>query len=78
MACGTPLSYRKIDGPIIELLTGAFDRPDRVIPTCQTGVESKLSWIGHLHKLPGKITPQNAGSGEAGGIVSYQHPDHNT
>jgi len=76
-ACGTPLSYRKIDGLVIELLTGAFDRPDLVTPTCQTGVESKLAWIAHLHNLPGKTTSENAGSDRAGGIVSYQHPDHN-
>ena len=33
--CGTPLSFRRIDGPRIEIMTGAFDRPDRVIPTLQ-------------------------------------------
>lgn len=77
-ACGTPLSYRKLNGSVIELLTGAFDRPDRVIPTYQTGIESKLAWITHLHNLPGKTTAENDGSAEAGRIVSYQHPDHNT
>ena len=39
-ACGTPLSYRHPDGPIIELLTGAFDEPQRVPPTYATGTES--------------------------------------
>ena len=38
-ACGTPLSFRRIDGPRIEIMTGAFDRPDRVIPTRQFGTE---------------------------------------
>jgi len=33
--CGTPLSFRRIDGPRIEIMTGAFDRPDRVVPTRQ-------------------------------------------
>ena len=28
-ACGTPLSFRRVDGPKIEIMTGAFDRPDR-------------------------------------------------
>ena len=37
--CGTPLSFRRIDGPRIEIMTGAFDRPDRVIPTQQFGSE---------------------------------------
>lgn len=74
-ACGTPLSYRKLGGTMIELLTGAFDQPDRMIPTYQTGIESKLSWIADLSGLPGKTT-ENAGGAEAGSIVSYQHPDH--
>jgi hypothetical protein len=74
-ACGTPLSYRKINGTTIELLTGAFDRPDCVIPTYQNGVESKLSWLNHL---PGKTTAESAGSAAAASIVSYQQPDHNT
>ncbi|MCR6734868.1 MAG: GFA family protein [Afipia sp.] len=76
--CGTPLSYRKLNGSVIELLTGAFDRPDRVVPTYQTGIESKLAWIIHLHNLPGKTTAENDGPQVAGSIVSYQHPDHNT
>ena len=38
-ACGTPLAYRHPDGPIIELLTGAFDSPQRVPPTYATGTE---------------------------------------
>jgi hypothetical protein len=75
-ACGTPLSYRQLGGPVIELLTGAFDRPDRVIPTYQTGTESRLPWITHLSGLPGKTTTENSGIAEAGNIVSYQHPDH--
>ena len=38
-ACGTPLSYRKPGGAIIELMTGAFDQPARVAPTYEVGVE---------------------------------------
>src|SRR5262245_399032 len=41
-ACGTPLSYRQIGGPRIELTTGSFDQPERVIPTYATGTESQL------------------------------------
>src|ERR1700748_2704060 len=41
-ACGTPLSFRRIDGPRIEIMTGAFDRPDRVGATPQYGTESPL------------------------------------
>src|SRR5437763_12976411 len=30
-ACGTPMGFGRIDGPRIELMTGTFDRPDRLI-----------------------------------------------
>ena len=77
-ACGTPLSYRQPDGPIIELLTGAFDEPQRVAPTYEVGVESKLDWLAHLAALPGKTTLENTGAEKLAGVVDYQHPDHDT
>src|ERR1700744_6318964 len=46
--CGTPLSFRRIDGPRIEILTGTFDRPDRVVPTRQYGTESRPRWGGGI------------------------------
>ena len=75
-ACGTPLSFRRIDGPRIEIMTGAFDRPDRVIPTLQYGTESRLGWVGTMVNLPSKTTLQNYGPEKLGEIVSHQHPDH--
>src|SRR4030081_2484547 len=44
--CGTPLSFRRIDGPRIEIMTGAFARPDRLVPTQQFGTEARLGWGG--------------------------------
>ena len=75
-ACGTPLSFRRIGGPKIEIMTGAFDRPDRVIPTLQFGTESRLGWVGTIVNLPSKTTLQNYGPEKLGEIVSHQHPDH--
>jgi hypothetical protein len=75
-ACGTPLSYRKIDGRGIEITTGAFDRPDRVIPSQQFGTESRLGWVGTITNMPSQTTLQNYGSDKLGGISSHQHPDH--
>ena len=75
-ACGTPLSYRKPGGPIIELLTGAFDHPERVAPTYAVGVESKLAWLAGLATLPGKSTLENVGAETMAAVASYQHPDH--
>jgi len=74
--CGTPLSFRCIDGSRIEIMTGAFDRPDRVIPTQQFGSESRLGWVVGIANLPSQTTLQNYGPEKVSGIVSYQHPDH--
>ena len=74
--CGTPLSFRRIDGPRIEIMTGAFDRPDRLVPTRQYGTESRLGWVVGIANLPSQTTLQNYGPEKLGGIVSHQHPDH--
>jgi hypothetical protein len=74
--CGTPLSYRLIDGAKIEIMTGAFDRPDHVVPTQQFGSESRLGWVGTISNLPSKTTMQNYGPEKLSNVFSYQHPDH--
>ncbi|MGM4962025.1 GFA family protein [Tardiphaga sp. 1201_B9_N1_1] len=74
--CGTPLSYRAIGGSKIEIMTGAFDRPDRVVPTQQFGTESRLGWVGNVSNLPSKTTMQNFGPEKCAEVFSYQHPDH--
>ena len=74
--CGTPLSFRRIDGPRIEIMIGAFDRPDRLVPTRQYGSESRLGWVVAISNLPSQTTLQNYGPDKLGGIVSHQHPDH--
>jgi hypothetical protein len=75
-ACGTPLSYRLIDGPQIEIMTGAFDRPGMVVPTLQFGTESRLGWVGTIANLPSQTTLQTYGTEKLEKVVSYQHPDH--
>jgi hypothetical protein len=77
-ACGTPLSYREVGGPIIELLTGAFDDPRRVAPTYEVGTESQLAWVDRIAEMPGKTTLENTGAEKLAAIHSYQHPDHDT
>ena len=74
--CGTPLSFRLIDGPKIEILTGNFDRPDRVIPTRQYGTESRLGWVVGIANLPSQTTMQNYGPEKMATIKNHQHPDH--
>ncbi len=74
--CGTPLSFRRIGGPRIEIMTGAFDRPDRLVPTQQFGTEARLGWVVTIANLPSQTTLQNYGAEKLDGIVSRQHPDH--
>lgn len=74
--CGTPLSFRRIDGSRIEIMTGTFDHPDWVVPTRQYGSESRLGWVVGIANLPSQTTLQNYGSEKVAGIVSHQHPDH--
>jgi hypothetical protein len=74
--CGTPLSFRNLHKDSIEIMTGAFDRPDRVVPTRQYGSESRLGWVVGISNLPSQTTQQNYGPEKMASIVSYQHPDH--
>src|ERR1700738_5503841 len=73
--CGTPLSFRRTDGPRIEIMTGAFDRPDRVIPTQQFGSESRLGWGVGIATLPSQSTLQNYCPDQLSCIVRHPHPD---
>ena len=77
-ACGTPLSYRQIGGPNIELTTGSFDQPQHVVPTYATGRESQLQWTHSIGELPHRTTEQASNAEALKRIVSHQHPDHET
>jgi len=35
-------------------MIGAFDRPDRVVPTQQFGTESRLGWVVAIANLPSR------------------------
>ena len=74
-ACGTPLSFRRIGGTKIEIMTGTFDRPDRVVPSQQFGTESRLGWVVAIANMPSQTTLQNYGTEKLEKIVSHQHPD---
>lgn len=76
--CGTPLTYEP-DGLPVELAMAAFDDPDAVPPVVQVGTESKLAWVDRLHTLPGRSEAEIAQTRSFfAGIVSRQHPDHDT
>jgi hypothetical protein len=76
--CGTPLAY-DYGGAALELAIGAFDDPEVAAPVIQVNPAQKLSFVDRLAGLPTRA-PGESPEAEAflGGIVSYQHPDHDT
>ena len=78
--CGPPLAYHTDgDEESFELAIGAFDHPNVAAPTKQVNPRHRLPFFAHLHELPTR------GYGEApeidafnDGVVSRQHPDHDT
>lgn len=73
--CGTPLSYREIGGPDMEILLGTFDDPEPLAPTYAIGIESELSWTSTIPSLPGKTFAQYIGEEDATKIESLQDPE---
>jgi hypothetical protein len=55
-ACGTPLTYRRVEGGNVSVTIGSLDDPEPARPTQQFGVESELSWTAGLTALPAKRT----------------------
>ncbi len=72
-ACGTPLTYQSLDGTNIDVTIGSLDTPEAAPPTVQYGIEGRLSWFAILASLPGVPTEE-----KYAGLVSRQHPDHDT
>jgi hypothetical protein len=50
--CGTPLSYRQIDGPNISLTINSLDDPESVRPQIRFAAKMEVSWCGSLSTLP--------------------------
>jgi hypothetical protein len=76
--CGTPLCYEP-DGFHPEIAIGALDHPERVPPVIQVSLESRLPWTATLPALPTRSAAEAAKVAPFfDGIVSLQHPDHDT
>ncbi len=77
--CGTPLAYDYGDAEEIELAIGAFDDPERAAPVIQVNPRDKLSFVDGLAQLPMRQPGESASSEDfLAGVVSNQHPDHDT
>jgi hypothetical protein len=76
--CGTPLAY-DFGASVVELAIGAFDDPTVAAPVIQVNTEQKLSFFDGLTSLPVRQPGDNPKADEfLVGIVSHQHPDHDT
>ncbi len=55
-ACGTPLTYYRVESGSIGVTIGSLDDPEAARPVEQFGIESELSWTSGLTALPAKRT----------------------
>ncbi len=76
--CGTPLTYRFLEGDDISVSVCSLDDPETAAPTLQYGVESELTWTGTLAALPRQRTGDYLTADQAARFSSHQHPDHDT
>jgi hypothetical protein len=79
-ACGTPLTYERLERPAevpIELAIGALDDPRLAPPTGNVRHRLRLPFFDGLADLPARSGEHEA-LAEAAGVISYQHPDHDT
>jgi hypothetical protein len=53
-ACGTPLTYRWVEGPNISLTLNSLDDPEAVRPELRYSPDTEVSWCGTLGSLPTK------------------------
>jgi len=74
--CGTPLTFRYIDGPSISVTIGSLDQPQAVTPASHYGVESKLAWLDQLGAMPTNTTAASMSPDRRAKYVNHQHPDH--
>jgi hypothetical protein len=77
-ACGTPLTYRVLDGQFIGVTLGSLDDPNAVAPNEQFGAESRLSWIGASLAAPEASLSDWLKRKRIASVGSRQHPDCET
>jgi hypothetical protein len=71
-ACGTPLTFQYLDQDRISVTIGSLDRPERVQPEQQYGIEGRMPWFDKLPELPGTRTEDDLQAA----LIPAQHPDH--
>jgi hypothetical protein len=76
--CGTPLTFEYSD-QAFDISIGAFDRAADIAPKAQLSADTALPYVAGLADLPRRDPEVSPGlAAHLAGIVSYQHPDHDT
>lgn len=73
--CGTPLTFRYLDGDRTSVSSGSLDDPAAAVPSEQVGMESRLSWLDNLEGIPGSRTEADMPEALLREMVNHQHPD---
>lgn len=76
-ACGTPLTYQWT-ARAISVTAGSLDRPDRVRPAMQFGIEGRVPWLHGIDALPAQTTDDWITPEIRARLQNLQHPDHDT
>jgi hypothetical protein len=74
-ACGTPLTYSRIDSGRISVAINSFDDPEAVRPNKQYGIESKVSWLDTIFDLPSQRTDEWMSAEDTARLHNRQHAD---
>ena len=77
-ACGTPLTYRLLDGGHTEVTLCSFDDPNAVAPILQYGVESRVRWLAEALAAPATRIDEWLAGKKIASVGGRQHPDHDT
>jgi hypothetical protein len=77
-ACGTPLTYRQLDGGHTEVTLGSFDDPNAVAPIAQYSVESRVRWLAEALTAPATRIDEWLAGKKIAPVGARLHPDHET
>jgi len=76
--CGTPLTFRYLDGTTVGVTIGSLDNPEAVTPATHYGVESRVGWLAKLAGLPERTTESFMSAERKAKLRRHQHPDRDT
>jgi hypothetical protein len=77
-ACGTPLGFAYTSSEWIDVTIGSMDTPGEAPPGRHYGIEARVPWFESIVALPGETTEDNMDPALQRGLVTFQHPDHDT